>query len=107
MWRSSDGRFQSQLTFPAAPFDTSNHKHKVSASAGNFTSVCWLTPTFLLSSSPWGELLLWDLSGNSKKKFVPKLLHAKHGKGLFSIAGLTDKPLELIENDNWRSKTNM
>lgn len=111
LWKAgTDGRYQTQISFPNTPLDSNNHKSKVSASAGNFTAVCWLEPTILLTSSPWGELLLWDLAGGAKKKFTPKLIHAKHGKGLFSIAGITEKSVEQQvedESENWRAKTNM
>ena len=30
------------------------------------------------------------LENIKKNRFVPKLLHSKHGKGLFSIAGFID-----------------
>lgn len=108
MWKT-DGRYQTQITLPAAPLDSSNHKSKVSASA-SYTAVCWLEPTILLASSPWGELLMWDLNGGTKKKFTPKLIHAKHGRGLFSIAGLAGnsvQPPRDSESENWRSKTSM
>lgn len=116
LWKAgTDYRYETKLTFTSTPLDSSHHKTKVSNSAGNFTAVCWLEPTTLLTSSPWGELLMWDLSGfNPKKKFTPKLVHDTHAKGLFSIAGLSDKSVVQTEenesseeNDNWRTKINM
>ncbi|XP_011499580.1 PREDICTED: gem-associated protein 5 [Ceratosolen solmsi marchali] len=110
LWKAgSDGRYETQLTFPVPPLDPSNYKSKINSSSANFTAVNWLTPTHLFTSSPWGELLLWDLTKNAKKKFNPILIHGKHGKGLFSIAGLSKQSKEECENnknENWRLKTN-
>ncbi|XP_031783799.1 gem-associated protein 5 [Nasonia vitripennis] len=106
LWKT-DGRYQTQITLPVAPLDSSSHKCKVSASAASHTAVCWLEPTVLLTSSPWGELLMWDLNASTKKKFTPKLIHAKHGRGLFSITGLAVEPPQDKESENWRSKTNI
>ncbi|KAJ8675733.1 hypothetical protein QAD02_011519 [Eretmocerus hayati] len=112
LWKAgTDGRYQVQISLPTSPVDAGHHKGRVSSSAGNFTSVCWLEPTSLLSSSPWGELLLWNLSGNVKRKLTPQLIHSQHGKGLFAITGSvdynSDEHLESSESENWRSKTDI
>ncbi|XP_058807144.1 gem-associated protein 5-like [Phymastichus coffea] len=115
IWKAgTDYRYEVKLTFASTPLDSSHHKTKVSSSAGNFTAVCWLEPTTLLTSSPWGELLMWDLTGfNPNKKFTSALVHAIHTKGLFSIAGLNEKSIDKVdtnktlEDDNWRIKDNI
>lgn len=53
---------------------------------GHTTAVCWITPTILLSSSAFAEILQWNLSNSKKKRVYPKVIHTGHGRGLFSIA---------------------
>lgn len=93
------------INLPNAPLDSSKRRGKL-----NFTAICWLTPTILLSNSPHAELLLWDLSGYLKKKFTPTLIHGQHTNGLFAIAGLADTVSDNFESqgeENWRTKRNM
>lgn len=96
IWRAGgDGRYESQLTLPAAPQDSNQHRSKLSS--GYFTAVCWLEPKCLLASSPFGELLAMDLS-STKKSW--RLIHGHHSRGLFSIACVPSAVDDL--QDNWR-----
>jgi hypothetical protein len=108
LWQAgSDGRYTTKITLPSSSLDSSNYRNKINSISGNFTAVNWLTSTLLFTSSPWGELLMWNLTGSAKKKFNAALIHAKHSKGLFSIAGVAEKSNEECENnqnENWRTK---
>ena len=86
MWKAGgDGRYQKVINLPNNILDSTYHKGKISGSS-NWTVVRWLKPMVLISNSPWSELLFWDLSNLNKGDPIPKLLHTKHRKGLFSIA---------------------
>ncbi|KAG7201057.1 hypothetical protein KM043_017605 [Ampulex compressa] len=105
IWRAGgDGRYETQILVPAVPVSSGQHRSKLNASAGSWTVVHWMESKLLLGSSSWGELLSWDLTSNTTKgKYPCKLIHAQHGRGLFSIAHVHES-LEQRENSHSRSR---
>ncbi|XP_050309808.1 gem-associated protein 5-like [Anthonomus grandis grandis] len=82
IWRAgTDGRMQTFLTVPNRPMP----KKQKSSSDKLWITLCWVTPTKLLSSSRNADLLLWTLPRPMvQAKFVRKI-HRDHWSVLFSI----------------------
>ena len=103
IWKAGgDGRYEMKISLPMSPLDSHHHRSKSNSSVGNWTVVHWIEPKLLLTNSNWGELISWDLSTISKHKPLCKLIHARHGTGLFSIAHMPIVEENLVEN--WRTK---
>lgn len=101
IWKAGgDGRYETVINLPHAPFPSSSHKSKL-GTTGTYIAVCWVEPRVLLTSSLWGELLSWDLPTN-KSKPTCKLFHAHHSRGLFCIAAV---PKNDSISDNWRMES--
>ncbi|XP_015184665.1 PREDICTED: gem-associated protein 5 [Polistes dominula] len=88
LWRAGgDGRYESELTLPNSSFESRYTRNKLnkysSNNNSNWTSVCWASPTLLLTSSFWGEILAWNL--NTIEDAKPKLVHSRHNRAVFFI----------------------
>uniref|UniRef100_A0A1Y1ML03 Uncharacterized protein n=1 Tax=Photinus pyralis TaxID=7054 RepID=A0A1Y1ML03_PHOPY len=89
IWRAgSNGLLQTEVFPPNQPYPKRSNKYHHDKA---WLSVCWVTPTQLLSSSSKGQLLLWELNevkeGTSgKRNYHYRVIHADHSKYVFCIA---------------------
>uniref|UniRef100_A0A6P7G133 Gem-associated protein 5-like isoform X3 n=1 Tax=Diabrotica virgifera virgifera TaxID=50390 RepID=A0A6P7G133_DIAVI len=95
IWRAgTDGRLQTFLMLP--------HKAKKYKSKGQlekmWISLCWITPTVLLSSSKDAELLAWNLPKPKDDSKLMKVIHKEHSALLFSMVAA---PI-LLNEYNWQ-----
>ncbi|XP_015605680.1 gem-associated protein 5 isoform X2 [Cephus cinctus] len=106
IWKAgSDGRYETEIILPTGPMDSQRHRSKLGTASGGWTTVCWVDPNRLLSSSSWGELISWKLSAATKKKPTCELIHASHARGLFCIAHIPS--VKSSEDESWRSENSV
>ncbi|CAG9772044.1 unnamed protein product [Ceutorhynchus assimilis] len=101
IWRAgTDGRMQTFLKVPAPKKPSNRKKAKETLP---WISLCWPTPTTLLSSSHTAELIAWTLPkpGQSGKFF--RTVHREHWSVLFSIKA----PLLYLNEYNFLQKKPM
>lgn len=120
-WRAgSDCRYEAFVTMPQQPL-SSGYRRKIpdkwdKSCPSSWICVKWIDPYTLISGSPFGELLEWDLANVQprekekekekslkNKKPVPKpvkALHGNHTKGLYCVAcpDLPSRPCKKNEN---------
>ncbi|XP_072382059.1 uncharacterized protein [Diabrotica undecimpunctata] len=96
IWRAgTDGRLQTFLMLP----HKSNNKYKTKAQMEKmWISLCWITPTVLLSSSKQSELLAWNLPKPKDESKLMTVIHKEHSSLLFSMV---TTPL-LLNEYNWK-----
>ncbi|KAJ8945096.1 hypothetical protein NQ318_005277 [Aromia moschata] len=94
IWRAgTDGRMQ---TFFSAPNKSGNRRSKTHSDK-LWITLCWPSPTMLLSSSKLGELLQWTLPKPKDKSKLFRVIHKDHSSLLFSIAG----PVTILNEQDW------
>ncbi|KAG5877680.1 hypothetical protein JTB14_003835 [Gonioctena quinquepunctata] len=99
IWRAgTDGRMQ---TFMSIPSKSKNRRAKPS-SEKIWITLCWISPTSLLSSSKSSELLLWTLPKLKDQSKNMSVIHKDHTTTLFAIAA----PTVFYNESNWSERSN-
>ncbi|CAH1174063.1 unnamed protein product [Phaedon cochleariae] len=102
IWRAgSDGRMQNFMCVPN--INKSSHRRSSSSFDKIWITLCWASPTTLLSSSRSSELLQWPLPKPMDKSKQMSLVHKDHNTLLFSIAA----PVSYSDEFNWLEKRQM
>lgn len=109
LWKAgSDGRYETRISLPLKPQNSKQHRTRPGTATGNFIVVSWIEPTYILTSSWYGELLLINLLNLKKSTEMAsnffEYLHGGHTRGIFSIGTWINPIMESTptEPDSWR-----